>query len=318
MDLSIIIVSYNTKDILYNCLQSIKNSKLQLNYEVIVVDNASLDGPLDMIERQFPDVVLIRNQSNNMYAKAANQAMKIAKGDYFFLLNSDTYIEPGNIEELYNFIDANQPEVACVGPRILNKDRSFQSEGGPHITEIKWILSTAFGVIYWPIPDHIKRYLLPIGYNRFARGECRPVGFVGGCCMLISREAKNTVGMLDEDFYFYHEEIEWCFRAYKEGFSVWVYPDSTVIHLKGASTTVSTFKRVNKDRIEQRMLFYKKTTGIFHAQILNFLKIITFFPGFLLTWLFGYKQKHKLFKLWINNASEDLLFALTKRNIPNI
>ncbi len=261
MQLSIIIVSYNTRDILRDCLLSIQDARIPLTYEVIVVDNASTDGSPQMVEQEFPELVLLKNSANLMFAKANNQAMKIAKGDYLLLLNSDCVVLPGSIEKLYEFLHAHQPQVACVGPRLLNKDRTFQSEGHAFYSPM-YALWTVTGLSRWPIPTFLKRRILPDGYPRFDRGRTRKVGWVAGAAMMVARTAVDAIGTLDETLYFYGEESEWCFRARTKRYEVWVHPHAEIIHLGGASTTSATLGAVDKHRSSQMPYYICGTAGL--------------------------------------------------------
>ncbi|NLY01564.1 MAG: glycosyltransferase family 2 protein [Rhodopirellula sp.] len=260
LDLSIIIVSYNAKNILRACLQAINCANLQVSYEVIVVDNASCDGSAQMVKEDFPRTVLIRNGTNNMFAKANNQAIKMAAGKCFLLLNSDCIIERGSIETLYAFLNTNQPRVACVGPRLLNKDRTVQSEG--HVFYTPWYAFCKItAASKWPLPMSLKRRILPRGLTRFDAGHTRPVGWVTGAAMMISAKAFAEIGILDENFYFYGEDSEWCYRAWRLGYEVWVYPDSTIVHLGGMSTTAGVLQKVDQVKRAQQLYFMQRTGG---------------------------------------------------------
>lgn len=268
MQLSIVILSYNTREILRNCLDSIAKSQVQLEYEVIVVDNASSDGSPDMIEADFAHVSLIRNRVNNLYSKANNQAIEIAKGDYILLLNSDCIVEAGNIEKMYKFAVERGERLGAVSPRVLNKDRTVQMEGSFHET-VRSVLCTAFGVLYWPIPRLLKKRILPLGYSRFMTGETRQVGWAAGCCLLISKALIHKIGGLDEGFIFYHEDVEWCYRARRNGYVIWVLPEAEVIHLGGASTDSVRKENVSNNRVDQRIYYYSKTIGLTNAIAVN-------------------------------------------------
>ena len=247
MELSIIIISYNTNEILKCCLQSIKSSNLMISHEIIVVDNASTDGSADMVEREFPGVILIRNETNDMFAKANNQAMRIASGKYFLFLNSDCLIVQGNIEKLYNFIRTKQPQVACVGPRVLNLDGTLQSEGYPLYT-IKMMLLTIIKAKYWG--KYFPWYQL-FPHGMIQNGRVRKVGWIHGSCMMLEREKCLEIGGFDEGINFYGEEIDLCRRLHDRGYEVWVIPKATIVHLGGKSTTSEIKDRVNVRYVDE-------------------------------------------------------------------
>ena len=309
MQLSIIIVSYNTRDILLDCLRSVRDSQLQLSYEVIVVDNASTDGSPQMVEREFPDVLLIKNSVNLMFAKANNQAMRIAKGDYFLLLNSDCIVEPGNIEKLYDFIRARQAKVACVGPRVLSQDGSFQSEGNP-FDGLGFVLGVLFSPFVLPLPASVKERLLPKGFPRILRGKCRRVGWISGCCMLISRSVITAVGMLDENLFFYHEETDFCLRARQEGFETWVYPDAYITHLGSASMAPNGSIRTDERVAATRLYFLDKFYHRGYWVVVCLLKLFTFVPLMLLSRLLNQRAIVRAFHAQIRLANSDLKLML--------
>ena len=146
MKLSIIIVSYNTKNILDECISSIKNSNTQSSYEIIVVDNASHDGSVKMLESKHPDVRLIKNKENRLFAIPNNQGAEIATGEYLLLLNNDTLVYDDNLDKLIQFMDEQDQRVICVGPKILNGDRTLQSQG---FFFLSIQVRSIFASLYW-------------------------------------------------------------------------------------------------------------------------------------------------------------------------
>ena len=215
-----------------------------------------------MITNEFPEVILVCNSENQMFAKANNQGIRIAKGKYVLLLNSDTLISKGNVEKLIGFIE-NNPGIGCVGPKVLNNDGSLQSIGQSFHT-IRYALTSLLLVRFWPIPLKTKKRIIPDGvYVKVLIKKSRKVGWISGCCMLIRSSLFNEVGLLDENLYFYSEEVEWCYRLKKSGYECWVNPDSSIIHLWGKSTTNYTKKDIEKRKVEQRAYVIEKTVGNF-------------------------------------------------------
>jgi GT2 family glycosyltransferase len=266
LQLTIIIVSYNTREITRACLSSLRRAGLQLSYEVVAVDNASSDGSPEMIQQEFPEVTLVRNTQNLMFAKANNQGMRIARGKYILLLNSDTLVEPGNLERLYDFIERRQPEVGCVGPRVLNAAGTTQFEGEA-FDSYWYVLCSCLFIDKLPLPMPIKKSLLPLGFPRGLVGRVREVGWVSGCCMMFPRGLFGVVGGFDEDFVFYCEDAEFCYRLHKHGFHTWVVPAATITHLGGASWLAA--KRLSPlarpelpGRLLRLLQFYRKTSGV--------------------------------------------------------
>ena len=214
-------------------MQSIRDSKIRVNYEVIVVDNGSSDGSIGMIQHEFPETILIKNRTNEMFAKGNNQAIKASKGEFLLFLNSDTVIFPGSIEKLYNFIAINTPEIGCVGPTILNTDGTIQSEGRPFPRPISGAIFRQLKIHAWGRYAPFLDKVLPAG--TIINGKVRKVGFIAGCCMLVSRHAIKQIGGFDETLLFYREEIDLCRRLREMSFETWVVPFSQIIHIGGAS-----------------------------------------------------------------------------------
>lgn len=236
MQLSIIIVSYNTREMTRNCLRSIQDAKIQLAYEIILVDNASSDGSAEMVQAEFPEVRLIVNDTNNMFAKANNQAMAFAQGKYFMLLNSDTLVKPGNFEKLYEFLDAGQPRIGCVGPLILNQDRSVQNDGWA-LPSVRDALSSVFSILIKWLPSGVLRKMVPPGHDLVkVPGEDAEVGWLIGCCLMFPAQRIREIGGLDETFKFYSEDVDFCCQLKKRGYETWLCYGAEIVHLGGGST----------------------------------------------------------------------------------
>lgn len=274
IDVSIIIVSFNTSDILRNCLDSIASANLEFSYEIIVVDNASTDSSTTMIEQCFPEIILIKNNFNLMFAKANNIGIKKSTGKYVLLLNSDTIVCSTELEKLVTFLKKN-PNIAAVGPRVLNLDGSIQSESFP-FDNLYTLICSYLRLLKWPIPNNIKMKMLPDGFIGFLKGITRKTGWISGCCMLIERsKIQNKIGYLDEELLFYGEDVEWCYRAKKNNEFVYIHPDSCIIHLGGASTTGNMKLEIEKNTLNNYILFSIKTIGVPQIVAINIIILIT-------------------------------------------
>ncbi|MCX7761739.1 MAG: glycosyltransferase [Candidatus Kryptonium sp.] len=244
VDLSIIIVNYNVKDFLENALISIRNATAGLNTEIFVVDNASEDGSVEMIRQKFPDVKLIANSENLGFAKANNQALKLAKGKYILLINPDTIVQEDTFKILISFFETH-PECGMAGCKVLNPDGTLQlacrrSFPTPWVAFTKMVgLSALF-----PKSKIFGRYNL----TYLDPNEITEVDAVSGSFMMIRREIYEQVGGLDEDFFMYGEDIDWCYRIKKAGWKIYYVPLTQIIHFKGEST-----RRSNLDEIR---IFY--------------------------------------------------------------
>lgn len=228
--LSIIIISFNTMDITRDCLRSIYNANWRSKYEIIVVDNNSQDGSVEMIKREFPEVKLIENGDNKLFAIANNQGAHIAKGDYLLLLNSDTIIAEDNLQKMIDYFDALPDDVICIGPKVLNEDGSVQSCGNIPMGNAWFHVAKLYGL----------NKMLPL-YTIWPELQTNPqkthrTGWVSGCCMMIPRNKYIEVGGLNENLVFYGEEPEFGYRTDKLGYRTMYYAGAYIIHLGGKST----------------------------------------------------------------------------------
>ena len=230
MDLSIIIVNWNTQDLLAQCLESIQNdlhSSPRLKVETFVVDNASTDGSVQMVQDQFSWVRLIENEENVGFASANNQAIKQSNGRYVLLLNPDTEVKPGALKTLIGFMDAH-PEAGAAGSRLLNPDGTLQTSCYPRPT-----LSREFWRLF-----HLDA-LHPYGVYRMADWDLdkpREVDVIQGAALTLRRQALDQVGLLDGEYFMYTEEVDLCYRLQKGGWLLYWVPQSQVVHYGGQST----------------------------------------------------------------------------------
>lgn len=231
VDISIIIVSWNTRDILYDCIKSISSQTWDIDYETIAVDNASTDSSANMIKKNFPSAILIENSENRGFAAANNQGIAIAKGRYVLLLNSDTVVLDSAISKIVFFADAH-PETAVVGCRVLNPDRSLQLTCFMFPSLLNMVLSSSYLYKFFPGSKFFGRERM----TWWDRNDIREVDVVTGCFMLVRREAIRQVGMMDEQFFMYGEETDWCYRFKESGWKVMFTPCAEIIHLGGQSS----------------------------------------------------------------------------------
>ncbi len=245
MDLSIIIVSYNVKEFLEQAINSIVKSCQKITYEIFVVDNASSDGSVELIRKKFPGIHLIANPDNRGFAVANNQALKIASGKYVLLINPDTIVQEDTFSMILEFFEKN-PECGMVGCKILNPDGSLQlacrrSFPTPWVGFTKIIgLSRLF-----PKSRLFGRYNL----TYLDPDETYEVEAISGSFMFFRKRVLDDVGLLDESFFMYGEDLDWCFRIREAGWKIYYVPDTKIIHFKGESS-----KKSNIDLILQ---FYR-------------------------------------------------------------
>jgi len=224
--LAIVVVSFNTKDVTLDCLESIFGQRWEVKYQVWVVDNASTDGSVVAIQRQFPEVKLIESLENLGFAGGNNLALKQVKAEYSLLLNSDTRLGQGSLDRLVEC--AETKKLGIVSAKLLNSDGSFQPGGGQ--------LPTMGNLFKWlsGVDDLFK---LPSYQLRreadFLNGRA---GWIGGTAMLIQQRVIDKIGVLDEKIFMYGEDVEYCLRATRAGFKVGWCQEALVVHLGGVSS----------------------------------------------------------------------------------
>lgn len=252
--LSVVIVSYNTREITLECLRALYADLENLPAEVWVVDNCSTDGSPAAIRSAFPDVRIIENVENRGFGAANNQAMAQASGDYFLLLNSDAFPKPGAICALLAFLRSN-PTTAVAGPRILNADGSLQLSCFRFPTPLRaWLENLWISALFRNHPV--------IGdYRRWPHDRERCVDHVIGACMLVRRAAYREVGGFDERFFMYSEEADWEKRIRDAGWEIAFTPAAEVVHLGGASGA-SEPARINRHFFDSLDYYERKHHGL--------------------------------------------------------
>lgn len=277
IDLSVIIVSYNAKDYLLNCLKS-----LDQKFEIIVVDNASTDGSTEEIKKSFPQVKIIKNKKNLGFAKANNQGIKQASGRYILLLNPDTKILDNAISKMINWMD-NNPKAAVSTCQLLNEDGSLQPTGGFFPTLPRLIAWQLFLDDILPLKSYHPK-------KQFYDKE-KELDWVTGAFFLFRKEIIDKVGLFDEKFFMYAEELEYCHRIKKAGFKVFFTPRASIIHYG--------FKSGSKERAliseyESLKYFYQKHYPPYKA---IFARIILKFGALIRSAIISRSTYEKCFKV---------------------
>ncbi|MBS0262847.1 MAG: glycosyltransferase family 2 protein [Planctomycetes bacterium] len=237
VDLSIVIVSWNTRDVLRECLKSVAAGLGKIQAEVFVVDNASRDGSPEMVAAEFPQFHLIANQENVGFAAANNQALKIAKGKYQLLLNPDTVVLGDVLTNSLEYMEQH-PEVGMLGCRVLNGDRSVQLTCGGYPTLWNLFLLSS-GLFRCKRPDIFSRYQM----LNWDRNSERDVDTITGCYMFCRASAVAEVGLLDESFFCYGEETDWCKRFSDAGWILRFAPVGEIVHYGSLSSRQCNHRR---------------------------------------------------------------------------
>jgi N-acetylglucosaminyl-diphospho-decaprenol L-rhamnosyltransferase len=230
VDLSIIIVNWNVRDLLQQCLHSILADSQTCSLEVIVVDNASTDGSVEMVRTEFPGVRVIVNSDNQGFPFANNQGIAIAQGRYVFLLNPDTEVVGDALATMVAFADAHL-DVGVVGPQLLNPDGSVQPSRRRLPT-----LATAFCESTWLQPYAPRRLLEHYYAHDRPDDEIQDVDWVDGASLMARGDAIKQVGLMDEGFFMYSEELDWCRRFREAGWRVVYLPMACIVHHRGKSS----------------------------------------------------------------------------------
>ncbi|HZO88780.1 MAG TPA: glycosyltransferase family 2 protein [Chthonomonadaceae bacterium] len=255
MDLSVVIVSYNTREMLRACLCALPAAAEGLEFETFVVDNASPDDSAGMVAAEFPQVHLIANTDNPGFARANNQALALSKGRYVLALNPDTEAEPGSLTALVRFMEAH-PEAGACGPKLLNSDGSLQHNGRRFPTPWREFLGVSgLRNLNRAAFDRVLEY----GRDNFDV-ECE-VDQVSGACLLVRRAVMEQVGMFDEDFFMFYEEIEWCWRIRRAGWKVYYVPQARVVHHWMGSVRQQS-RAMTARLFRSQLIYYQKTAGL--------------------------------------------------------
>jgi N-acetylglucosaminyl-diphospho-decaprenol L-rhamnosyltransferase len=254
-DLSIVIVSYNTRDLLDACLASVFQSWRGEGLEVIVVDNASTDDSLALLRLRYPAVILFEEATNAGFARACNDGLRASHGRYVMLLNSDTLALDDALPRVVSFLDANPIYAAC-GPRLVNRDGSVQSSG---------YLFTTLADILWESLGLTRSFPNSPLFNRRGLGgadlsDTREVDWVSGACLAVRREVMDDVGLLDDGFFMYDEDVDWCYRMKEAGLRVVFYPKAAIMHY-GRASIVQTGGDVAPRVVASRVRYFRKHHG---------------------------------------------------------
>jgi N-acetylglucosaminyl-diphospho-decaprenol L-rhamnosyltransferase len=262
MDLSIIIVNWNSKDYLLKAIASVEAETRGIEFEVVVIDGGSFDGCEEMLQQSYPHVVFIQSDKNIGFAKANNEAFKVSRGRNLLFLNPDTEVEGLAIKTLYDQLDA-LPNAGIVGAKLLNSDRSIQKNC---IRAFPTILNQV-------LESDMLRNLFPRaglwGMKPLQEGDerAREVETVSGACFMMKRSVFEQIGMFSTDYFMYSEDIDLCLKVRKAGLNTYYVPRAVVVHHGGGSssqTGTSTFSSVMM--LESRWRFFRKTRSIWYSR----------------------------------------------------
>lgn len=255
IDVSIVIVSWNTKRLLAECIESIHAGPPEGNFEIYIVDNASTDGTAQMLAEHYPLTHLIVNPENVGFASANNQAIDQCQGRYIILLNPDTKVLPGTFQTLIEYMDQH-PRAGANGPMLLNPDGTLQTSCYP----IPTLSKELWRLLHMDKLAHYGTY----DVHSWDATRPREVEVIQGACLVLRKEALDQVGILDGDYFMYTEEVDLCDRLLTAGWQIVWIPRAQVIHYGGQSTqqvATEMFLRL----YESKLLFFRKRRGVLAA-----------------------------------------------------
>ncbi len=225
MDVSIIIVAWNVRQLLYNCLKSVYDETKNIDFEVIYVDNASEDGSVEMVKEQFPEVRIIENEENRGFIKANNQGIEIAEGRYVLLLNSDTVILDNAIAKMVQFADVH-PESAVIGCKVFTSNNTLQRTCFMYPSCLNMLLSATYLYKVFPKSKFFGRERMTGWDYR----NTREVEAICGVCSLVRQDAIKQVGLMNELYFVYGDDPDWCYRFKNNGWKIFFSPEAQIIH----------------------------------------------------------------------------------------
>ncbi|NLT77248.1 MAG: glycosyltransferase family 2 protein [Planctomycetes bacterium] len=279
--ISIVIVSFNVETLLKECLESLYRETTEAAFDIWVVDNHSRDNSVQMVKDSFPDVHLIENDRNLGFPKANNQAVVRSTSDYILLLNPDTIVRDGAIDKMVRFMDEH-PDVGVSGCRVLNEDGSLQLACRRSIPTPRVAFYRLTGLSrLFPNSKTMARYNL----TYLDPNEPHEVDAVSGAFLVIRKSVVDVIGVLDENFFIYGEDMDWCLRAKKAGWKVMYYPHAQILHYKGVGCKTNNLK-TTYEFYRAMVLFHRKH----FARECSLLTNLVVYIGIVLTALLAWRR----------------------------
>lgn len=276
MDVSIIIINYNTLELTKNTVSSVFEKTRDLNFEIILVDNASIDGSIEFFEKEYKDkIIFIKNSKNLGFGRANNKGIEISKGKYVFLLNSDTLLINNAIKILFDFMEKNENCGVCGGNLFdinLKPVHSFSKKLPCLSTEIDSELNF--------LGKFIRKLINKRNDFNYSKLE-KEVGYITGADMMIRKKILPEIGSFDLDFFMYSEETEFTYRAKQKGYKIISVPQAKIIHLEGKS--IGFKEKKYRMVLESKYKYYYKTTNLKTCKYIYYVYILGYFLRFLIT-----------------------------------
>lgn len=314
MTLSIVIICWNDLHVIKDCLDSIYNKPRQIDFEVVISDNGSVDGSIAFIREHYPRVIVVENGTNLGFARGNNAGMKIARGEYVLILNPDTIIHGSALENLVAFADRH-PEAGAFGCRVLNPDGSFQDPARPVPTPFGYLVSA----LHMRWLARISRVFDSDLYYGWDGQSERPIGFQSGCCLMVRGDLLKRLGGFDAQFFYHFEESDLCYRVWKSGASILFCPAAEITHLGGQS--VGRFPiRFALETYRSRYRFFHKhfgKRGVIQIRWISLLHLLIRYAGYTVSGLVtssqGVQQRLEMYRILIdwNRRVDPMKFVQT-------
>lgn len=273
MDVSIIIVNYNTRNLTLQCLNSLYKTTNDINFEVIIIDNASSDDSVVQIEKYFPQVILIKSKKNLGFGKANNLGAKLCNGKYLFLLNSDTILINNTILHFFNYMENNiDKSIACCGASLIDKNKKPTISAGNFPSLIQEFSDLGFYKFYrnYYINKLSPGYIIPIDENKI-----KEVDYISGADIFIHKNVFMRLSGFDSDYFMYFEETDLFLRLKKLNLKSVILTSEKIIHLEGGSLINSNKININKIKLiyKSKSLYYRKNKGLLQTYIMKYINI---------------------------------------------
>lgn len=291
MDISFCVVSYNTKRLLLNCIDSLINADMAgVDYEIIVIDNASADGTVDALKADFPKVRIIENDENLGYTKAMNLGFTQSSGEYVVQLNPDAEVNKHTFNTLYTWMNEN-PDIGIASPKVLNGDGTLQMQCRRSFARPWDVLSYFLGLHrLFPKSKKFGGYLM----TYLPENEISDVEAVSGSCMFIRRDVIMQIGLLDERYFAYQEDADFCFRAKNAGWRIVYNPNAEIIHYGGLGGSRNHPYRAIYEWHKSYYLYYRKNLRKDYIFLVNWVMYLAMGIKLLFALLVAFLSKEKV------------------------
>jgi N-acetylglucosaminyl-diphospho-decaprenol L-rhamnosyltransferase len=272
IDITIVFVSYNTAELTKKAIQTVLASNLTVSYEILVVDNASKDNSVQILKSCFPAIKLIENKKNVGFGRAHNQLLSLIKSKYVLLINTDAFVEPDTIQKTFEFMETNS-NCGILGVKLIGRDGVLQPSCRYFPTIINLFLSRI------GLSNQFKKTVQNIDDMEWDHASVRSCDWVPGCYYLVRKELIDQVGLFDDRFFLYYEEVDHCLAAKNAGWDVLYYPFTEVVHIggesaKSASKISSVSRQISVLQVESELVYFRKNKGLLYVITHIFLTLV--------------------------------------------